>query len=140
MTSLVVYDAVRARVEDLWTATPVAWPNEPFQMPQEGAPGFDGCWIVIEFEGRLFGQVSIGAGAPLENRWDEDGTVLAHVMAPKGGGERLMRGHASGFVDLFRGQDIGPIEFQDCEIGPGGADEDGNWWRITCRIEFTRRA
>ncbi len=138
MTSLVVYDAVRARVEDLWTSTPVAWPNEPFNLPVEGTPGFDGCWIALEFHGRLFGQVSIGA--PGDNLWDEEGTILAHVMAPVGSGERIMRGHAGGFIDLFRGLEIDLIEFKDCEIGPGGADEDGCWWRITARIEFTRQS
>lgn len=137
MTTLVVYDAVRARIVDQWTATPIAWPNEPVSLPVDGADGFDGCWIALEFDGRLFGQVSIGA--PGENRWDEDGTILAHVMAPAGSGERTMRGHAGDFADLFRGDEIGTIEFQDCEIGPGGASDDGCWWRITVRIEFTRR-
>lgn len=137
MTSLVVYDAVRARVEVEWTATPVEWPNEPVTLPPEGTPGFDGCWIALEFHGRLFGQASIGA--PGDQRWDEDGTIWAHVLAPVGSGERLMRGHAVAFIDLFRGQEIGAVEFQDCEIGPGGADEDGCWWRISARIDFTRQ-
>ncbi|KPF84467.1 hypothetical protein IP70_15670 [alpha proteobacterium AAP38] len=138
MTSLVVYDAVRSRIETQWTATPIAWPNEPLTLPVEGTAGFDGCFVALEFDGRLFGQASIGA--PDDQRWDEAGTVWAHVMAPAGSGERVQRGHAVAFVDLFRGQEIGAIEFQDCEIGPGGPDEDGSWWRISVRIEFTRQA
>lgn len=132
MASLTVYDAVRARVDGQWSLCPVSWPNEPFTLPSD-------LWMQVEMEGRLWSQVSLGSGDPLAERWDESGTLWGHFFAPAGSGERDIRAAAGQWIDLFRGREIGAIEFQDAVIGPGGPDEDGNWWRISARIDFVRR-
>ncbi|MDW7555381.1 hypothetical protein D9623_33620 (plasmid) [Azospirillum brasilense] len=133
MASVIVYDAIRAKVEADWSGTPVSWPNEAFDPP----PGDH--WIALEFEGRLWSQESIGGGDPAEERWDENGSIWVHSIAPIGVGERTQRLNATNFINMFRGTEIGAIEFQDCEIAAGGADDDGAWWRITGRIDFVRK-
>jgi hypothetical protein len=135
MSSDTVYSAVRDFLTDNWTATAIAWENEPFEKPEPPAP-----WIMVEVSGDAYDQASIGAGSPSANRWREEGMVWCHVFAPAGSGSLTARQHAAALADLFRGLELpGDIEFRRLSIGLGEpGDEDGNWWRISLSAEWIR--
>lgn len=136
MASDTVYDAIRAHLETYWSATTIAWENEGFEKPEPPAP-----WVMVEVTGDLYAQMSIGAGNQAENRWDEEGELLMHVMVPAGTGARTARHHAKSLADLFRGALLidDTLEFLDASIGMGQpGDEDGMWWRVSVSVDWRR--
>lgn len=139
MTTAAFSAAVRALLDDDWTACAVAYENESFTVPEttEGPQP----WMMIEMTGRLFEQVSIGAGTRDANRWREDGMLWLHVYAPVNTGSATARTLIHSAVDLFRGTDLGTATFIGAAIGVGEAAEaNGTWWRISASIEFQRDA
>jgi hypothetical protein len=143
MASDTVYDAVKAYLSAQWgSTTPIQWENggepgdPPFAKPEPPAP-----FIAVELTGTLYGQQSIGAGAPADNRWDEEGILWIHVMVPTGSGASTARRHAKRLADLFRGTRLlgDSLTFGDARIGLGEpGDDDGNWYRISTDIEWRR--
>lgn len=135
MSSATVYSAVRTWLEGSWNATPLAWENEPFEVPEPPSP-----FVVVEIYGDSYQQESIGAGNPAAELWREDGAVLLHVMVPAGTGSLTARTHAEALANLLRGLELpGGIRFRGMSIGLGEtATDDGNWWRISVRAEWLR--
>ena len=88
--------------------------------------------------GTFYGQGSLGADSPGENRWDEEGFVLLHIGVPAGTGAREAKRLARQAADLFRGVLLaeGSLEFLDATIGRG--DRDGAWFGIGVEIDFRR--
>lgn len=136
MASNTVYDAVKTYLTAQWSSTTIAWENEPFSKPEPPAH-----WIAVEMQGTLYGQQSIGAGEQADNRWDEEGILWVHIMAPTGEGSSTARQYAKAIADLFRGTMLlsDSLEFMDASIGAGErGDDDGNYWRLTCTIDWRR--
>lgn len=147
----IVFDAIRSHIEAGWTATEaVAWENDGFwrrtvadpdvweQFTTDAPVGQP--WVLVEMQGTLYGQASIGADVQADNRWDEEGVLLIHAFVPAGTGARLARQIARAAANLFRGVtlDSGSIEFLDATMGLGEADEEGNFFRLTTSVDWRR--
>jgi hypothetical protein len=133
MTTATAFSAIRAHLEASWTTTPLAWDNETYSA-QADTP-----FVMVQITGDLWDQHSIGAGARLENRWEEEGELLLSVIVPTGTGSLLARQHAEALANIFRGLNLGDIEFRDISIGLGVAAQDrGPWWLLPIRINWIR--
>jgi hypothetical protein len=133
MTTATAYSAIRAHLEANWTTTPLAWDNEEF------APTQDAAFVMVQVTGDQWDQMSIGAGDRLDNRWEEEGELLLSVIVPTGTGTLLARQHAEALANIFRGLQLGEIEFRDISIGLGVVAEDrGPWWLLPVRINWIR--
>jgi hypothetical protein len=138
MSSDAVYSAIRAYLEPAWTATPLAWENENFEMPVDGV-GNRLPWVAVEITGNLYSQASIGAGSASANLWREEGLLWLHVFVPSGSGSLVARQYARQLADLFRGLSLsaGTLRFRDASIGRGQpGNEDGTVWGLSVSIDW----
>jgi len=135
MSSDIVYAALREFITEIWTETPIAWPNEPFSDPEPPAP-----WIMVQMQGADYEQQSIGAETPSANRWVETGSLYVHVFVPVGTGELEATRLARVMAEFLRGIELpGDIQLDGMSIGAGErGDEDGNWWRVSLFAHYQR--
>lgn len=141
MSSQTLAAAVRDWFDANWTATPVRWENETFTEPTPtDYPAAPAAWLMVEFSGRSYDQMSIGSGGGAAERWAEEGAVLVHCIVQVNAGADAARQNAETIAEAFRGLQLpGGIRFRNMSIGDGGpADEDGNWWALTLRAEWMR--
>jgi hypothetical protein len=138
MTTVAAYTTIRAFIEANFTAVPMGWENE--QSPDtNGAEGFDAPWVYVQMTGDIWDQMSIGAGDRLDNRWQEEGELLLDVIVPLDTGTIAARTIATTLANLFRGLQLGDIEFRDISIGIGVIAEDrGPWWLLPVRINWQK--
>ncbi len=133
MTTATAFTAIRTHLEANWSTTPLVFDNETY-APADNVP-----FVQVQITGDLWDQHSIGAGNRLENRWEEEGELLLSVIVPTGTGSLLARQHAEALANIFRGLNLGDIEFRDISIGLGVAAEDrGPWWLLPVRINWIR--
>lgn len=130
--------SARAAIRGLlsgWTLAPIIYENET-----KPAPGQPDPWVQIELVGNLYDQVSIGSGSPPDNRWEEEGYLLAHVHVPTGTGDLGASAVAESLADFLRGVVLsGNHRFQGMSIGAGDPGDDiGPWWRLTVRADWKR--
>lgn len=138
MATEIVYDAVRALLEDEFTAAPLRFENEGIEPPNPTLP-----YVMVEMTGDVFTQMSIGAGARTANRWEERGMIFLHINAPAGTGGREARRLAHLLADVFREvETLSPgITFEDVSIGLGETPErEGPWWVLPVSVQFERTA
>jgi hypothetical protein len=117
---------IRDGVAQLPTPVPIAWPNEVFEPPHPLGP-----FIAVEGMGDGAEPLELGGGV-----WVEDGAVVLHITVPTGRGiaEGLaLRKTAAGW---FRGLPARPVLYERFVMDPGGADEDGSWYRLGLRILY----
>ena len=140
---------VSAAIEDYilanWTQTPLVFENEPTNTAgQPWPPATPAAFVNVAFTGNTYGQQSVGASVQAQNRWDEEGLILADVLVPIGQGSRGARTYAKQFCDLFRGQVLlsGSLEFLDASIGLGVKSDSysGNYFAIPVDIEWRHMA
>jgi hypothetical protein len=134
MSSDVVYSAIKNFLTAIWTAVPLVFENENYDLPDDPSP-----YVYVEISGNLYAQQSIGATSSVSNLWREQGLLWIHVFVPSGTGSLLARQYAKQIADLFRGKELlsGKLIFRDISIGMGQtADEDGNYWRLSVSIEW----
>jgi Bacteriophage related domain of unknown function len=116
---------------------PLVYENE-----SDGAPsGALKSWVQVVLDTHLYGQVSIGAGAPGENRWDEDGTLWFHVFTPKGSKSREARRIAKALANMFRGHLLldDALEFGDADMGAGDpGKENGKYYLLSVSLDWRR--
>lgn len=140
MASPDVYDAFEARLRANWTATPLAFENEPRQHLVEAGEPF----VYVEIFGDDFNQAT--AGAPGANLWHERGSTFMHVMIPSGQGSKQARAWAKDLLDLFREQEVvvdaisgEALDMPEMSIGAGEPGEDiPNYWALTAAIHWQR--
>jgi hypothetical protein len=134
MTTASAYTLIRAFLEENWTATTLAWPNETFVKPGPAA-----AWVAVMMRGGVWDQESIGAGERLDNRWQEEGDLLLGVAVPLGTGSLVAREHATALANLFRGLQLEDIEFRAIHIDDGADAEDrGPWWLLPVRVNWLK--
>lgn len=129
MSSPDVWIDARARLEaaDLGGAT-IAWPNEPFDLPEPLAP-----YLVAEISGDMSEPIELGSGGT----WQEDGTVWVHVMVPSFTGLTDGLALRKTVANLFRGVSAGGIVYRGAQMDPGGtADDAGNWFRLSLGVQY----
>lgn len=137
--------AIRQRLIDNWSTTPIAFQNENFEPPADPNSGAPVPWVFLEVIGNQSEQRSVGT--PGSQEWLYEGHILAHVFVPVNSGVALAQGHAVAVGEIFRA-----AQFYDSAPGccvrsgyggegprtDGGATDadDGNWFRVTCTIPF----
>lgn len=133
MTTATAFSAISAHLIAEWTTTPLAWENVAFNAASQ-AP-----YVMVQMVGRIWDQASIGAGDRLQNRWREEGDLLLSVIVPTGTGSLTARTHAEALANIFRGLQLGDIEFGDIHIDDGAIAEDrGARWLLPVRINWIR--
>lgn len=132
MTSAIVKAAVD-QVLTGWSAAvaPIRKPNEAFTPPQ-------GPWIDIRFPGSGIGRADIGdPDAPM---WDEAGAFMVHVMTPMGAGTDTADAIGDAIWELFRGQEVNGVRFDERLSGTSGEREipglEGVFWGLSYGITF----
>ncbi|TJV51155.1 MAG: hypothetical protein E5Y01_16340 [Mesorhizobium sp.] len=136
MSSVIAFDTISQRLIASWTATPLVFENDPYDLPNAPA-----AFVYVEIWAIPggFDQASIGAGARDDNLWREYGTLDMHVMVPKGTGSRDAREKAGQLIDLFRGFEIGDLTFLEASIGEGQPGRSfANHWAMTASISWRR--
>ena len=122
--------AIRARMTANWTATPIAHPNEPFALPDPPA-----AYVFFEVVGTDGDAVAFGS--PGANRWQNTGQIWAHVFVPSYSGDELATTHAAAIGAIFRGVTFSDVTcFAPVIDGGAKADQDGNWYRVSVRVDF----
>jgi hypothetical protein len=133
-----VHTAVETYLRAQWTATPLAFENEGY-VPTTDTDGTITPWVLIEIQGGLFEQVSIGAGSAHANYWVESGTVWVHVFVGSGIGSLYAKQLGAQIAELFRGLELDPnIDFGDINIAASGGTVDGNNWSLSISIDWTQ--
>jgi hypothetical protein len=134
MSTAAAFTAIRAYLTANWATTPMAWENEAFSKPSPPAP-----FVLVQITGDIWDQASIGAGDRTTNRWQEEGALMLDVIVPAGTGSLTARTHATALANLFRGLQLGDIEFRDISIGLGvAADDRGPWFLLPMRVAWIK--
>lgn len=137
--------AIRQRLADNWTTTPIAFQNEtpptdPFP-PIDPVTGNPAPWVMCEVIGTTS---EIHAfGAPGNKVWRYLGLIHVHILVPVNYGADVAQGYAVTVGEIFRG-----AKFYDNGDGDyvrtwspmtdgGGSDADiANTWRLTMTVDF----
>lgn len=141
MSSATVYTAIKSFLTANWSATPIQWENETFEIPQPTEyPATPASWLSVEFSGGAYEQMSIGSGSPANERWKEGGSVLIYALVQSGAGTLVCHQHVETLIGLFKGLVLpNGLLIQSMRPGDGGpGDENGNWWQIPLRIHWDR--
>lgn len=135
MASATAFDTIEQHLRDEWGATtPIVFENEPYDLPDVPAP-----FLFVEIVGSTFGQASLGNGETQGNLWREAGYVEVHVMTPNDTGSRAARVYADRVVDIFRGQEIGPVTFGDASVGSGDPGRAfAGYFAFTATLDWER--
>ena len=134
--------AIKQRLRDHWTATPILFENEepPAEIMAGGA-----AWIECAVLADLAEQRSIGS--PGSNVLVDEGAIEITVFVPAGTGTEIAHQHAVGIADIFRNQNF----YRDGEgrqvmttmplIGRGSRAESenpsGTWWAVAVTTPFS---
>lgn len=136
MASGLVYAAIKSYLISSWSETPIHFENENWSIPESRE------WLMVELNGTLYSQQSIGAATQEDNRWDEEGTLWLHLFVQKGTGSQTVRDRAKMLADLFRGTLLldDSLEFMDADIGMGapGDDDEGATYRLSVSVDWRR--
>lgn len=133
-------DQVQTAVETFlaanWTTTPVAFENDGFQPPTNGN-GDVLPWILVETNGGLFEQRTIGAGSASTDFWSDNGTLWVHIFVGSGTGSLVAKQYGSALAALFQGLTLSPnIQFGDISMAASGGSIDGNNWSLSLSIDW----
>lgn len=137
--------AIKDRMDDGFTALPVAYQNEA--PPQSPWPPVDGAglaagWVYFEVIGN--GAARRATGRPGSQLWLYEGHILAHVFAPPLVGTAAADAHAVAIGELFRGKAFYRDEAAGAEVrteapwqdGGERDPENGNYYRVTTTVPF----
>jgi hypothetical protein len=109
----------------------VAWPNEPVEEPEADEFGALPLWAAVEIEADAAAPYEVGG-----SMWQETGRLWIHVLSPTGTGIEAGLAARKAFADAFRGRPPGPLLWDDFAFPSGGADEGGNWFRLSLGIGY----
>ncbi|MBN9334835.1 phage tail terminator-like protein [Devosia sp.] len=135
--------AIRQRLIDNWTETPITFQNEPTPTPwpPKDADGFPTGFVNLELSTQPASMR--GAGQPGSQVWINPGFIYVHVFEPSGTGEAAATQRATAIGEIFRGKVF--YETGDgCYVrtwaprvdGGGSGSDDGNWFRVTMSVPF----
>jgi len=132
MTSAIVKAAVEAVLTG-WdeTTAPIKRPNVTFTPPA-------GPWVMIAYPGSAVSRADIGA--PDSPMWSETGAIMAHTFTPQGAGTDAADAIADSLWELFRGQEVNGVRFDERLGGSSGEREipglEGVYWGVSYGITF----
>lgn len=140
MALIEAWTAIKQHFAEHWTlGVPIVYENDGFEPPVS-PNGEIAPWVYVEVVSTVFAQRSIGASPVVLNKWDESGTMFAHVHVRSGSGIEVAAEIVSAIVELFRGVYVAPgIEFGDMSSDGGPGDDAGNDYVVTIGIDWTIR-
>lgn len=128
MSSYAPWDDARARLEGAGLGVPIAWPNEPFGLPNPPS-----IFISVDMTGNVLAPIEMGPNGG----WQEDGELLVEIYTPVGGGSADARTLAKRIVNIFRALPPAPTTYHGASLGSGRSEDiDGNWWRFSIRVDY----
>jgi len=121
--------AIRARLVALGPALPLIGENSNDRPP-------DGPWMSLEFLGAA--PRVAGIAAPGAHLVREFGTVLIHVLVPRGTATATLDGHVAAICALFRTTDADGVFYDGApRVDPDPAvSEDGVFFGRTIAVDF----
>jgi hypothetical protein len=133
-------DQVQTAVETFltanWSTTPIAFENDGFQPPTNGN-GDVLPWLLVELNGGLYEQRTLGTGNATTDFWSDSGTVWIHIFVASGSGSLIAKQYGSALASLFQGRTLSPnIQFGDITMAASGGTQDGNDWGLSLSIDW----
>lgn len=137
MSAVLLREAVGTMFSAGWTATPIAWPNRPFEPP-------DGAWVRVTFlDGQTF-QAEIGGSV---NQDRKTGFVVVGVFAELEKGDKPALELAEQVAQLFRDNkyltltgNVGRVLFRRPNvqnIGPDGRGvQDSSNYQVNVTVPY----
>lgn len=116
--------AIRRRFSQEFDACPVAYPNAPFDKPD------DSPWVRLTIRGGEAQQVAVGA-----KRIRRPGIVFVQVFAPSGDGDGEALGIAEQVAEVYETMTVDGIRLRAASIEPDGVDDHG-WYMVIVRVPF----
>jgi|TARA_R110002072_G_scaffold86176_12_gene194581 hypothetical protein len=127
--------AFRSQLAERWTATPIAWPNLPFDPALPGAafaPG--GPFLQWDVKSDACRFVTLG---PLGGRLRRlEGRLQCYLLNRPGSGDSL--GLAEELSALLSGKTFGELYCQAAQLaaGPEPVDQRRGWWQRQVTVPF----
>lgn len=124
-----VQSAMRARAEANFTAIPLAFKNEDYELPATPA-----AFAFVELNVVDHGLVAFGGGAGA-NMQRSEAEIEAQILVPIGQGVADGLAWAEQFAAVFRAKALGGITYRGAEVYPGtGRTDDGNYDHVATVI------
>lgn len=130
MASAAVMSAVKVRLDAFWTHTPIFYPNEGAEPPQDGS-----TFLAVQYP--VGGEHAASMGAPGANVQRETGTIR-FVLKIRSGADVIA--FAVWLDDLrthFRHETFGPV--RTFSASPGVLDDradNGGYYALSAAVEF----
>ena len=107
----------------------VEWENEPFAEPVADPAQM---WVSVECYSRVLTPLEMAGGV-----WQEEGTVLFHVVTPQNTGSDAARVLAKNIANVYRGLGQRQVVYRNAAIGRNVAtDPQGAWWVLTVSVDW----
>jgi hypothetical protein len=117
----------RAKLDaSAFSATPVAYPNVPFEQPA------DTPWMRINVVPGASRQRSIGG---ITNSWRQDGGVTVQIRVPEGKGTGDLYDLVDAVAGFFRGQQTENVRYRQVIVNEVGAVEGGYQANVSITFE-----
>ena len=129
--------AIKQRMIDNWTTTPIVFQNENLYDPSSDATR---PWVYFEVIGN--GSSRRGPGMPGHVEYLYLGLIAAHVFVPVNSGAELAQQYAVSIGEIFRSKEFyndapNAVRTWTPQTDGGGSDaDDANWWRVTVTVNF----
>lgn len=125
--------AIRTRLDDNWSATPIAWPNKPDVKPNPKAP-----WIrltILPAFADFVGMAAVG-----NRRFRDEGIAIITVFVPEGEGDGQALTLAEAAAAIFRGVVADGVHYvgtigETPQVRPGFNDNAG-WFLVPVHVPW----
>lgn len=135
MASAAVMAAVRARIEALWSRTPVRFPNELDAVAGAQAPADGSAFLIVQYPVAVEDQITLGA--PGSNVFREEGAIRFVMQVPYGAGLDTYAEWLDELRALFRGKQFdGVTTYAASPAISDDGNDDGNFWALSCAIPY----
>ncbi|PZP15677.1 MAG: hypothetical protein DI607_07525 [Sphingomonas hengshuiensis] len=122
--------AVKARLDAFWTRTPIFYPNEGAEPPQDGNP-----FLAVQYP--IAGEHTASMGAPGANVQRETGTIRFVLQIRSGADVIAFAAWLDELRAHFRHEDFGPV--RTFSASPAVADDrnrNGSYFALSAAVEF----
>ncbi len=128
MSYQTTHNAIRKRLKDNWTTTPIAYQNVEF-TPPVGDTG----WVRLTVEDADAFQASMGGTT---NFYRHPGLIIVSVFVPLNRGDKQALEYADSISAIFRSWQTTGIRFYAPTVKRIGADD--KWYHVNVVVPFER--
>lgn len=135
MASAAVMTAVRARLDALWTRTPVRYPNDATSPDGLQVPAAKTPFLMVQYPVATEDQITIGA--PGSNVFREEGAIRLVLQIPRGAGVDEFSGWIDELRAMFRARQFGGVTtFAASPAVLDDRNDAGSYWALSCAIPY----